>query len=336
MPMEEVIKTRIRGMLLGVAIGDALGAPAEMKTPAQVKEKFGYIDGYIDMPKRKHQWTDDTQLTLAVANALIESKKFDMDMMVKHHISAFDETVAGWGRSTKDSIARLKRGSNWRTSALDNNEKSGYGNGVLMKMSPFVAYSALNADNTLGLFAHIHYLIALTKMTHMSKLAVETSVFHLLALDGLLKREGRFVRSKWFQESEEAFCGWWFNIHPNAFTKLKYSGPSLWHSLPKVQSVATEKPKSTDEALVERFDNTYFALDTICFCYALFLREPNKIDTILSAVNLGGDSDTNASIVASMMGALHGEKIFPQNWVEGLDIAVQIRDTADQLYETFA
>tara|TARA_Y100000034_G_scaffold135985_1_gene210127 strand:- start:866 stop:1870 length:1005 start_codon:yes stop_codon:yes gene_type:complete len=334
--MEEVIKTRIRGMLLGAAIGDALGAPAEMKTPAQVKEKFGYIDGYIDMPKRKHQWTDDTQLTLAVANALIESKGFDMDMMVKHHIAAFDETVAGWGRSTKDSIARLKRGSSWKISALDGSTKSGYGNGILMKMSPFAAYAALDVVESVDLYSQVHYLIALTRMTHMSKLAVETSIFHLLALDGLLKREGRFVRSKWFQESKEAFCGWWFNIQPNALARLKFNGPSLWHELPKIQSVATEKPKSTDEELVKRFDNTYFALDTIRFCYALFLREPNKIDTILSAVNLGGDSDTNASIVASMMGALHGEKIFPQNWIEGLDIADQIRDTADQLYETFA
>jgi ADP-ribosylglycohydrolase len=63
---------RIRGCLLGGAVGDALGAPVEFMTGADIAARFG-PDGVTALPEGPGRITDDTQMTLFTAEGLIRA-----------------------------------------------------------------------------------------------------------------------------------------------------------------------------------------------------------------------------------------------------------------------
>ena len=70
-----MMKNRIRGTLFGVAVGDALGAPAEFLNADEIKNTYGTLrdmvgGGWLDV--RPGEVTDDTQMTLAVAHGITE------------------------------------------------------------------------------------------------------------------------------------------------------------------------------------------------------------------------------------------------------------------------
>src|SRR5262245_62812350 len=98
-------RDKVLGMFLGVAIGDALGMPAEGHSAPDIAAQFGRLDRFH--PVSGHQWlgdlpkgttTDDWQLTKAVAEAIIQSGGLDMDAIAAWHVRAFHESVRGWGR----------------------------------------------------------------------------------------------------------------------------------------------------------------------------------------------------------------------------------------------
>ena|GEM_PF-4844530 len=74
-------RDRYRGALLGVGIGDALGRPAEGKGPGWVRADYGVIEDFI--PWRgwrggpKDTLTDDSKLTIALAESLIDCGEMD-------------------------------------------------------------------------------------------------------------------------------------------------------------------------------------------------------------------------------------------------------------------
>lgn len=77
--MQSVLLSKIRGCLYGVAIGDALGAPAEWKFPPEIRERYGEIvdfvepwDGPSPIGKGDGRFTDDTHMTRVLARIYAE------------------------------------------------------------------------------------------------------------------------------------------------------------------------------------------------------------------------------------------------------------------------
>src|SRR5881275_1170668 len=88
------LSTRIdhaRGCLLGMAVGDALGAPLEGLSAQQVRAHYGMVVGYVDgsraWKKKPYRWrmpglyTDDTQQALALCDVLLEGGRVDPDRL---------------------------------------------------------------------------------------------------------------------------------------------------------------------------------------------------------------------------------------------------------------
>ena len=82
---------RVRGCLLGLAVGDALGAPLEGLSPQQIKTHYGrvtnYVDGVLAWKRKPHRWrmpglyTDDTQQALALCDVLLDYRRVDQDRL---------------------------------------------------------------------------------------------------------------------------------------------------------------------------------------------------------------------------------------------------------------
>ncbi len=81
-------QSKVEGMIFGLAIGDALGYPTEFMPLSAIKSTYG-PDGIQDLPKSPALFTDDTQMTIAIAEALIKAGDQDLDTIMEAIRSKF-------------------------------------------------------------------------------------------------------------------------------------------------------------------------------------------------------------------------------------------------------
>jgi ADP-ribosylglycohydrolase len=72
----EAARSRARACLLGGAIGDALGAPIEFLTLAQIRQRYGHagVSDFVAGAWPAGTITDDTQMTLFTAEGMIRAQ----------------------------------------------------------------------------------------------------------------------------------------------------------------------------------------------------------------------------------------------------------------------
>ncbi len=159
------MKDKVRGAIIGVAMGDALGMPAEGLKPETIVKYYGKINTYRT-PRKRHfhnlkrgQWTDDTQLTLAVGESIVKVNGLNFEDIARAHVEAFNGERRGWGNTTKQGCQRLLMGHNW----WEAGGNSGAGNGPPMKIAPVGVLYGLEIIN---LTEMISACINISKMTH--------------------------------------------------------------------------------------------------------------------------------------------------------------------------
>jgi len=76
-----------------------------------------------------------------------------------------------------------------------------------------------------------------------------------------------------------------------------------------------------------------YVYESIPLVHAMFLTAPMDFECVINAVNYGGDTDSNASMVGGLYGALVGEKSIPKNLVKRLEDKDRILDVANKFWE---
>lgn len=296
-------RDKIKGMFYGIAIGDALGMPVEMESASYIREKYGRIETYRDPGDHKYfkgwkpgTWTDDTALTLAVADAFVESGKLDMDVQVKMHVQAIQEE-RGWGKSTREAILRLKNGVHWSESGKTDVPGRGVGNGVVMKIAPLAA---------LKNHWEIENVVRLAKMTHNSGMAVSSALAHIAAVYICLK-ESELPKN--FVDQVVMFT---------AAGRLFLDSKEPKDDLTKRLMLLKKHEEYTTDQIIKEFKGGPYVFESLPFSYMFFMKNPLTIDCLYDVVSAGGDTDSNGSLVGGLLGALHGVKIFPQSLIDGL------------------
>jgi len=327
------IKNRIKGMMLGVAVGDALGMPVETFSPEKIREAYpetgGMIRKYIQ--PRAHKWfdgreagttTDDTQLTLAVARALIQNNGHpNMEAIADAHVDAFLVDDSSWGGTTRDAVRALANGSAWEDSGLHQSNR-GLGNGVPMKIAPIAAYQVVNERHLSTSWA---IGVKMAIMTHKTSVAVESGMAHLAGLAYLLKTNPENVDISYLYSHVRNACLFGLSMAEGRVEKTK---DQLWVRMKEIENYQLYDNEKT----IEEFNGGgCYCYDSVPFTYMFFARNYKTIDSLYDCVSCGGDADTNGSMLASMLGALHGPDIFPKHLIEGLDQGQEILDTTEEL-----
>jgi len=126
--------------LLGLAIGDALGMPFETAPRSRPDlldwdgRSFRNSDDYHGL--NPGQWTDDTQMSLALSRTLIEHQQYVPEAAALAYRQWFEGDCRGIGGSTKRAMEKLCRGVPWTESGTPGAE----GNGTAMRAAPFGAF----------------------------------------------------------------------------------------------------------------------------------------------------------------------------------------------------
>lgn len=283
-------------LLPAIAYGDAAGLPVETRSAEYIAEHYGEITELIPTAENPFYignydpglWSDDTQLSLAVAEALIAANGFDIEAMAEAHIKAYDATPdmerrgiqvkRGWGGSTIAAMEKLKAGVN----PLESGTLDGAGNGVLMKMAPLAYWQFMRGTSEEE--RHWEY-DQFTTMTHDSDLARLTTRIHGDVLNTLLSNP--YDKEELMAKLDDMISKHEFETgQPGAIRDLL----SYLHG---------EVNKDTILAHTDR--RGFVAHQTLAMAYGAFMAHDGEfIPSVFEAVNLGGDTDSTGSIVAAM------------------------------------
>lgn len=333
-------RSQIRGMFIGIAAGDALGMPNENLTAEQSRAKNGRVTRYIRPDGHKWfngreagTWTDDTQLTLLVADSLVANKGFSVPDLALRHVKYWKvEGDLGFGPTTREAIKKLDAGIHHSQSGISNNPKHGLGNAMPMKVAPLGAFRVSSVLNQL-LYPdeHVNYRLRdFTIMTHYTNMAIQSAFAHVAAIRFCLEwnvKKGHLTDE--FITTIIQACESALKIEERFKQKnLPLERFKTFRQIPFQVAIADD--------FIEKFGGgTSYVYNSLPFSYAFFLRDPFDIETLYDVVNAGGDTDTNGSIVGGMLGALNGEAIFPRHLIDGLWQRERILATADKFYDTF-
>lgn len=198
-PAPEVI-ARARGAFLGVAVGDALGATTEFMTPLEIRTQFGVhrrIVGGGWLHLKPGRVTDDTEMSLCIARALLQSGASDL--------SAIADGFLGWMRGKPVDIgSTVRRGI--RDYLLKGQLETppnawDAGNGAVMRLVP-VALFTLGDDDAFRALAvaqahltHNHPLsdaacLTVGQMVQAAMLGADRFALHALARELVARHPG--------------------------------------------------------------------------------------------------------------------------------------------------
>jgi ADP-ribosylglycohydrolase len=301
--------------------------PVESFKPSKIKELYGKIT-QLEEPRDENpyhklhrgQWTDDTQLMIAITESLIDKKCIDYDDIALKHIKKLHDP-RGWGKATTRSVERMERGVKWWASG----EPGAAGNGPPMKIAPIGVLYGLKAINKSELFAAV---LNISRMTHGDPRAAAAGILQAWLIGRAIK--GGVEGLKFALHDLSSYECWHYEI------SLGMSDQPLHLQLSNEDSGIVAASHESDEAIRKQFGVSAFVNQSVPFTYAMvlkYLHEPNE--GLISIINQGGDSDTTGAMAGALFGAAYGTHIFPNEFTNFLEDREKIIKMADLLYSTF-
>ena len=303
--------------IIGLAIGDALGVPVEFKSRQEIAENpVVSMREYGTHNQPIGTWSDDTSLTLALIDSIIEKNKIDyVDIMDRfsNWLMYNDYTARGEvfdvGNATSRAIMNYGRGID----PLECGGISEYenGNGSLMRILPIAYYLQKQKDNKMeSKMEIVHNVSALTHRHPISLIAC--GIYVNVALRLLKIEESLYVCVE--QGISEAFEFYDTEMPDEAdnYNRLR--------NLSSFSNLAEEEIKSNG-----------YVVDTLEASIWCLLNTNSYKECVLKAVNLGNDTDTVGSVVGGLAGIYYGSDDIPEEWLDVLVRRQYIEELCEKL-----
>ena len=315
-----MLKEKVKGAILGSAIGDALGTPVEEMDRKKVLEVYkGVVRDFLNSSPfsvcphlKKGQYSHETQVFLMVVETYIEKGYFDAE--------TYTAKLVNWVRNEKEH--RYPSGSHINTalavlSGLEGEDakvKASDIDGAI----PAVAGGIYRWENPTSAYSEG---VSIASVTHTDDtlldvagtLAVAVSLFFGKAeLNTPAGRE-------------------WFLNYIAGFAKTSV----LRNYIKLVKELIKSKNTSLETAILT-LGNGSFAPETLSIALFIALTNLNNFElAVLKAANsysdFGGDTDAIAFMVGAMIGAYLGFSAIPQRWVKNLENSSYIETLSERL-----
>ncbi|CAF2480133.1 unnamed protein product [Rotaria sp. Silwood2] len=332
---------RIQGSLVGLAIGDALGASVEFRPYSYLQQnKVTDMQTGGTWGLKAGQWTDDTSMALCLAASLIVKGEFDpYDQFIRYKRWYKDGYMSSTGlcfdigKSTRQAIIEFeKRQTNAHCQLIQSNQvpkntpldkitKQNFlslyknlecgppdsaGNGALMRVAPIPLFFSESYD------AVKKCIDEATTITHNDQRAIEACQFYAgliwHAINGVPKEQ---------------------LLDPNFYRDvlcINLSGEVL-----KVVQGSYKNKKGYEDGIRGK---GYVVNSLEAALWAFYKDGSSFNEGVLLAVNLGDDTDTTAAIYGELAGAVYGIKNISSDWINKLFQEKFIKTVAKALYVT--
>lgn len=327
---------RARGCLLGLAIGDALGAPLEGLSAQQIRAHYGVVADYVDgaraWKKKPYRWrlpglySDDTQQALALCDVLLEHRGIDADRLAEIYLAlatprgSYVGAHRGVGRSFRQVLTELERGVSPRHSG-----QVSAGIGAAMRIAPIGLY--FGKDDTEGMLAAV---MTASLITHrdIRSLAGAMAVVHAVRrlAHGEL-RDPSFLL--WLAadvaRSEDKIASEYGDLVASIRPHRRSLSTSIAHAeslldLPRdraLSALVEEANRHGSEPVCKRA-TMGFPPACIPTCLYLMCTTDSFEEALIEIVNLGGDADSTGAILGAILGAHYGAGAIPDRWLSQL------------------
>ncbi|RPJ78142.1 MAG: ADP-ribosylglycohydrolase family protein [Alphaproteobacteria bacterium] len=287
------------GSIMGLAVGDALGAPVE----------FEARDTYAPITQMRAggpfnlqlgQWTDDTSLALCIGMSLIEKGEFDAEDIINRFHQWFRNGYMSCtghcfdiGNTTKAALLRFEETGALYSGSPDDPAT----NGSIMRLAPIPLFFQNDLEKAL------FYAGESSRITHAPKECIDACI----ALAFLIHRsiEG-FTKEK----------------------VLSYVSGEL-NLCSEIENILLGSYKNKTRAEISAKGNASTCLEAALWA---FYQTDNFNDGVLLAVNLGEDSDTTGAVYGQIAGAFYGYKMIRQDFIEQLWDKEMLLKMANDLY----
>jgi ADP-ribosylglycohydrolase len=319
-----IARDKIKGALLGTAIGDALGMPVEGLSHQNVRTYYKGIKEYRDDEYHEDlaagQWTDDTQFTFALVRAMTERPGDDWPLLAEQVAEAYvalRDEARRWGPTSTAAIDRLAEGAPWSESG-DDAEPT---NGAAMRAAPLGAWWAASEASKEEAFDLIRPILAIT---HRHPASLAAGFGQAFAVRQALRHTADTLEQDPFWRALIDMTAW-------SEQRLHHLGHPLDTSCADRLRALTDHLDEFPLDLQEYCGDTSIRADeSWAFAVAMFARNPALQEaTLLSAINVGGDADTVGAMVGALLGGLNGWQGFPDDWRERLEDADRLEAEAD-------
>jgi poly(ADP-ribose) glycohydrolase ARH3 len=303
----EVIRKKFLGSMLGAALGDAVGASWEGQQTATEQEI-----SYVAQTSGTLRYTDDTHMTIGVAESLVECRGFDGKHMTECFIDNYSrELWRGYGPGPPKIFSLIKKGTAWDEAAEHIYPGGSFGNGAAMRAAP------------VGLFfwkehARIREMAYLqSRITHSHRLGMEGAALQAMAIALAVAAKPDMP----------------FSSQPFLSCLMECTTEDVYRTEIEKVSGLLGHPENR-QTIVRELGHGVEAFNSVPTAIFAFLSHSQDFSsTVNYAVSLGDDTDTIASMAGAISGAYLGTDGIPMEWLEKLENRDYISYLADKLWQ---
>lgn len=301
------LQERFSGCLIGGLLGDAIGAPVEAETSAYIRKTFRSVDDILALEKVEEllgaywtvgRYTDDTQMTVCVAEWLLQDGPEDGRKLLARFAEAF-RPARRYGSSTAGILQAFEEHQDeWRALATLMFPAGSYGNGSAMRVGPI---GCLYYQDPPALFKACR-ISSLT--THSHPLAVQGATLQASAVAALIRCDHNLEVDRYLQSLDLVL------------KRLAREGPEPFEYRQALETISNGLDAGHEPArMAETLGTGLEAKEAVPMAIYCFLHARDSFEQVIQqAVFLGGDTDTIASMAGSLSGAYLGEKAIPGRW----------------------
>lgn len=339
---------RARGCFLGMAVGDALGAPLEGLSPQQIQSHYGLVTDYVDgvraWKRKPYRWrlpglySDDTQQALVLADCLLRFQKIDTNWITKMYLAMarprglYLGAHRGLGRSFRLILESLERGASPQETGTET-----AGIGAAMRIAPLGLFHAGSDEDPLD------DLLGASLMTHRDIRSLAGASAVVSAVRRLARGEPRtpslifrlaadVARAETRIASDAERLGVLVGNYRSAIsTAIAGVEPLLECSRDQALAALVEQANRQGAEPYCRRATQGFPPALIPTCLYLFFTTDRFEEALIDVINLGGDADTSGAILGAWTGAYYGETDIPARWLEQLQNREGIQLRAEAL-----
>jgi ADP-ribosyl-[dinitrogen reductase] hydrolase len=307
-PAPLTLHDRVRGALLGLAVGDAVGTTLEFCAPGSFAPISDMVGGG-PFGLQVGQWTDDTSMALCLATSLVACKGFDARDQLDRYVRWWQQGYLSStghcfdiGTTVRSGLQHYLQTGELQAPSTNPNTA---GNGSIMRLAPVVLAFANDPTTAISRAADS------SRTTHATQTAVDgcryLAALLLGGLHGLPKAD----------------------VLASRYSPI----PGMWEAQPLHPAIDAVATGSFKEQHPPAIRGTGYVVASLEAALWAFYHSDNFRDGCLLAVNLGDDADTTGAVYGQIAGAFYGESGIPASWLNRLAQRDLITQLADQLLQ---
>jgi len=338
---DDILRERIRGVLYGLLIGDALGCPVEGCLPSEIVEQFGRIT-QMEEPKNqryrpKGLHSDDGQQAMALCDAILTNPAaipeefasillalYRAPVPVSQRLSYFFGLHRGHGKNFRATVKALDQG----VSVTESGQPSS-GNGSAMLIAPLAIYcrdASIDSQQTAVIS------VAKVKTYDVRGIAAASAVFAMVrhyCVSGNVWNERVQNEVLQFVRQTEMLVGE-NDPYKHTFSRA-LQAMFEQQKLPLEEVVAGIGLRASETAEREVSATIGYAPASVITSIYIAVQSVDFRNAVEDVIALGGDTDTTAAMVGAIVGARDGFSAIPVEWYNELCA----RDSFDDRVEGF-